>query len=58
MWVLSIGLIIHLQGLLRLVGKLSGVSLFSPAGGVNLGGHWQSHEAFAHLLNIHESITQ
>lgn len=58
MWVLSIGLIIHLQGLLRLVGKLSGVSLFSPAGGVNLGGHWQGHEAFAHLLNIHESITQ
>lgn len=58
MWVLSIGLVISLQGLLGLVGKGSGVSAFSPTGEVRLGGDWQGHEALAHLQNVHESIAQ
>lgn len=46
MWVLSIGLVVSLQGLLGLGwgegGELSGVSAFSPTGQVRLGGRGQA----------------
>lgn len=61
MWVLFIGLVVSLQGLLRLgcgEGESVKVSAFSPTGQVRLGGNWPGHEALAHLQNVHEGIAQ